>query len=283
MVVKEVDFSAYLNRSCQKVFKFVDSSGSLYDFSDSTSVTLKFYKDILIPLEIMGSIDIVEATVTFTLNSTLHTNETGYWEYTIEDNKSGEYILIGKGNIVVEEFVPFSNTFNAFLSTELPYNLTLENNFINQKLLYWRTILQEAFDISDADLEIESAWPMLVNALLAKLVVFEALELAARGSYVQFLGGSFADSTNTGGGNIKKIETGPANAEFYDMGGSINKLFYAPMGGISFFDTLKSSLCGLSNKLKVKLPMCKGNTIGISPIFNQSPFINYSTLGDTDS
>lgn len=282
-MVREIDFKVFLNKNASKVFKFENDDSSNYDFNDSTSVILKFYKDPDTPLEINGSIDPLTAEVTFVFLSATHTDVLGNFEYVIEDTKSGGSIIpIGKGNIIVENYIPFSNSIDAFLVSELPANLSVTENFTNQRLLYWRLILQKAFNISDEDLETESAWPKLVNILFAKLVVYDALMLAATGSFVQFLGGSFTDTTTMGSGGIKSVETGPTKVEYYDTATSAKNALTAPAGGSSMFDILKSSICGLSNHLKVKLPMCEGKNIPIHPKYYQNPAWDYLKLDEMD-
>ena len=153
-------------------------------------------------------------------------------------------------------------------------------DYRNQRIMYWRRFLQGAFEITDANLNIESAWPTLVNALLAKLVVYDALDLAAKGSFVQFLGGSYTDATTVGGGGLKAVETGPTRVEYYDTASSAKQAFSSSMGNMSMFDAIKQSLCGLAKYLEVKVPMCEASNPIIAPKVYSNPDWEYPTLED---
>lgn len=264
-MVYEIDFNGYISREFKKLIQFFNEDNSLYDFSNSGNVVLKLYKDNENPLTIVGVKNIPNSTVEFTFDPVTHNNELGRWEYVIEDNKTDSSVIkIGHGNYAVSEYTGFSSSVLSFLHTELPTNIQLTANFINQRLMYWRLILQDAFEITDANLSQDSAWPTLVNAMLAKLVVYDALDQASRGAYMQFIG--YQNNQATPQGTIKKVETGPTSVEHFDISTAVKNALYAPQGGKSFFEVITESLCGLANRLKVKLPMCSGNKICISPI-----------------
>ncbi len=279
-MVREIDFKVFLDKNSTKVFKFEDDSGNDYDFTDTNGIELLLYKDPDNPISIPGNVDQPTAQVSFLFLAATHTNELGTFEYRILDNRTSGVIDIGRGNIIIEKYIPFSNTIEAFIESELPSNLTLTQNYINQRLLYWRTLLQSAFNIADSDVEVESAWPILVNNLFAKLIVYDSLIKATRGSFVQFLGGSYIDQTTEGGGGIKSVETGPTKVEYYDTATSAKQAFTATTGNLSMFDTLTQDICGLAKNLKVKLPMCSGHNVTISPKYFQNPDWAYPTLSD---
>ena len=282
-MIREIDFKAYQDKNLSKTFKFLDDDGNDYDFTGTTAVILKLYKDPDTPLEITGDLTAMgNALITFIFSSSTHTDALGAWEYRIEDNKPAGITPIGKGNFIVEEYIPFSEAIEAYIRSELPANLTLTTDFQNQRIIYWRRILQLAFEITDANLNIESEWPTLVNALFAKLVVYDALMLAASGAFIQFLGGDYTDATTIGGGGVKSVETGPARVEYFDTASSAKQAFSSSEGDLSMFEALKEGLCGLANHLGIKLQMCKGNDTIIVPEYHQNPDWDYPTLDDFD-
>lgn len=280
MAVKEIDFQLVEDKAASKVFKFTNEDGSVYDMTSSTAKLLLYLTDT--PTEIVCSIDVNTGKITVPFTST-HTENQGTFEYVLEETKvTLEVVTLVKGNIMVIEYVPFSQSIEAYLNSELPANLTLTMDFRNQRIMFWRQILQSAFNISDANLNVESAWPDLVNALLAKLVVYDALMLASIGSFVQFLGGDYTSTETIGGGGVKRVTTGPTEVEYFDTAQSARQAFSATTGQISQFEALKEGLCGLSSYLGVKLHMCPDSKQIIVPQYHQNPDWDYPTLDDFD-
>ena len=280
MTVKEIDFKLVRAKIESKVFKFTNSDGTVYDMTDSTAVCHLYLTGT--PTDIPCTIDVGTGKVTVPFTAT-HSAGLGVFEYILEEIKiSTEVIPLVQGNIQVIEYVPFSESIEAFLRSELPANILLTEDYRNQRILYWRYILQDAFLIADVDLNIESAWPTLVNALLAKLVVYDALMLSARGSFMAFLGGDYT-TTDTIGGTISKIETGPTNVEYFDTAKGLESMLKPNSSGQTGLETLTDDICGLANHLRVKVSMCKGNKIPISPKYFQNANWAYPTLDDMDN
>lgn len=275
--MRELDFILYKDKAQVKIFGFTNDDDTVYDMTGST-VNLLFYKTST-PEEIAGSITLLTGKISFTFTDT-QTDTLGIYEYLVEETKQDlSKVILSKGNIVVKDYVPFSNSVESFLDTELPTNIKLEENYRNQRLTYWRRFLMDAFSITEANLEVESSWPIMANALLAKLIAYDALTLAAKGSLLQFMGGDFTKLTGQGG-PIKKIETGPSNVEFYSVMDTIDKLLKPSPSGTTVLEMLSGDICGLAAKLKVKLPMCK-DTSWVNPIvpqYYQNPDWAYPTL-----
>jgi len=270
MTIQEIDFQLIENKAANKVFKFTNADGSIYDMTASTAAC-KLYLDPGSPTNIVCTIDVPNGKITIPFTTT-HSATIGTSEYILEENVGGGGTILPlvKGNIMVVPYTPFSQSIEAYLNSELPANLTISMDYRNQRITYWRKILQSAFNISDVNLHIESSWPDLVNALFAKLVVYDALELATRGSFIQFLGGDYTDVTEIGGGGVKSVETGPTKVEYYDTSTSVKNAFSASPGSMSAFDVLRSSVCGLADHLRVKLPMCPSFMVPIKPQYHQN-------------
>lgn len=152
-----------------------------------------------------------------------------------------------------------SNTVSIddIIEFEIPPSITLDQNTKNYLLLKWRLYLQAAFEIEDAYLMDEASYSQLQNILIAKLIIYDLLVLEAKRYLASTMNGGGSSSTGASGGNIKKIETGPSNVEWYSGSDTLSKIFGPDKNGVSPFDSLSGDVCGLGNKLGVKLPMCK--------------------------
>jgi len=268
--ILEIDFALIKDKAEDKVFTFTNADGSVYDMTDSTAVC-KLYKDPDNPISINCTITVLTGKITIPF-TTSHSDTLGTFEYILEETRTGGAVIpLLKGNIIVERYTPFSESITAWLKSELPANLTLTVNFQNQRLFYWRKILQNAFEIIDADLNKESAWPDMVNALFAKLIVYDALELALKGSFAAFLGGDYTTTTTISLGDIKSVETGPTKVEYFGMASSVKEALSKTQGGLSMFELIKQSLCGLARYLGVQLSMCDQLKTVIVPKYYENP------------
>jgi hypothetical protein len=276
--MKEIDFTLYSNKSQTRQFGFKNDDNTLYDLTGST-VNLTIYTtptNIVIP----GNITILTGKVVFNF-STSDTATIGDYEYLIEETKANTSKLpLTRGNLIIKDYVPFSSTIEAFLNSELPANITLKEDFINNKITYWRLLLKDGFYVDELNMNLESSWPKLANILIAKLIVYDAMMLAAKGSFMAFMGGDYTSSEGLGA-PVKAIETGPTKVEFESSSKAIMDIFKAGPDG-SALDTMLSDLCGLANHLKIKIPMCKGRTVPIAPQYYQNPDWAYPRLGELD-
>lgn len=263
-MIKEIDFQLFINKTQEKGFVFRNDDGTYYDLTDAV-VNLNWYRggENEAPVVIQGTVTVSTASVIFRFEST-DVNDLGVTEYVVVSTKVGVEDVLTKGNITVSEYLPFSTSIDAFLQTELPEGVVLSDNFVNQKIMYWRLFLQDAFNISDSLVQVDSAWPVLVNALIAKLIAYEALTIAIRGSLMKTFG-SYTESSSSSSsqGGIKSIETGPTKVEFLPAGDVVTNLAKATSAGSNgLMEDLKTVMCGLASKLQVKLPMCKAPVIG---------------------
>jgi hypothetical protein len=265
--MKEIDFTLYADKTGSRTFGFTNQDNSIYDLTGSI-VDMLLYLDPSSPVTISGTINIITGKVTFTFN-TSNTDNTGIYEYIIEETKlNTSKVLLTRGNIIIKEYVPFSLSVEAFLATELPIDITLNDNFVTQKIIYWRTFLMSAFNIST--IYNDSVWSPMQNALIAKLVAYEVLTLAAKGSLLSVLGGTYNTTTSSSEGGVKRIVTGPAEVEFFPAGDTIQQIFKQDTAGNSVLDSLVKDICGLASFLKVKVPMCKYVNVIIGPKYYQN-------------
>jgi len=281
--ISNINFTVLINTATAKDYQFFNSDGSFYDITESE---FKFLLYKLGPEEIAGNpIEIpgtngLSGVVKFSFTAE-QVDTLGLFEYYIVETKNEveEYII--KGNMSVINSIPFSDTIEAYLSSELPQSIKLTTEYISQRVRYWRRFLQDGLGISNEHLDIDGAWPILANALLAKLVAYDALILAINGSLIGFLGGDYTQSTTSGGG-IKSIQTGPAKVEFHPVSDSLSGLFKRDASGQSAFEQIIISLCGLANKIGIKLPMCQFRKTVYVPQFFTNPDWDYPRLDNTE-
>jgi hypothetical protein len=192
----------------------------------------------------------------------------GKYEYLIEETKQDlSKVPLTKGNLSLAEYIPFSESIEAYLASELPTDITLTEDYRSQRITYWRRFLMNAFYVGEGNLNVDSAWQPMQNAFIAKLVAYDVLILAAKGSIMHIFGTATIHNTSpSSGGDIKKIVTGPAEVEFFSAGDGLEKIMKAGPQG-SALDTLISDICGLANFLKVKVPMCKAVAVPFFPKF----------------
>jgi len=98
----------------------------------------------------------------------------------------------------------------------------------------------------------EFYWPPLINQLIAELV---SLDLIIQAINVM-ISSSSSSGGGTAGGAMKKVITGPTQAEWHDPSGtsdSVNNMVKA--GGA--MDTLIKQVCMLSQRVRIYLPICK--------------------------
>jgi len=282
--MKELDFKLTEDKDKTKIFKFTNEDGTNYDFTDSTAkLHLYLAGSGSVPTDIVGDIDIPNAKISFAFLAATHTKDLGNFEYIIKETKSDTSVIdLIKGNILIAPEVPFSLSVQAFLDSELPVNLALTTTYTTQRIHYWMLFLQDAAKVADINLWDESKWDVMYRALIAKLVVYDALFLSTKGGFIQFMGGDFTKEPENLGAPVRSIETAPIKVEFHTVAKALQEIFQTGSNGYSAWDVLQTNLCGLANKIGVKLPMCK-MPFSINPIvpkYIQNPDWDYPSLDE---
>ena len=80
-------------------------------------------------------------------------------------------------------------TINEYIDLEVPGNLTLDSKWVQGKKKYWELFMEPGFKSIPEELRCENFEDMC-NSLIAKLVVYDAFQMAAMGSFIAFIGGS---------------------------------------------------------------------------------------------
>lgn len=228
------------------------------DPQDLTGYTVKMivYKDPEVELPgVIGGVDNNE--MTFEFDSTVN-NEIGMYEYEIIATPTGlgDTILLGRGNITFSSNTGFTTQIQTIVEKEAK-GIALDQDWINQSIIYWKLYLQDAFDIPDSTIHDDSAWPPLSRFLIGLLVVHDYIAHLMEVTIASSFSSTNADGTIVAGsGAMKKLTTGPSSVEWYDSGESLAKMSAKGANGQSAFDAMGQRICGLAGKLQVYLIMC---------------------------
>lgn len=231
MAIPQANFS-FITNGLTAVFKDLSTENPTiwaWDFGDSTGTSSE--RNPLYTYAQPGDYDV-------TLIATNIDGSSEPFVYTITVNEQNA--------VSIDDIITF----------ELPASITLDQSKKNYILTKWRLYLQSAFAIADEYLYDESHYTQLQNILLGKLVVYDLIIMEAKAYMASTMNGGGASAGGASGGNVKKIETGPTSAEWYSGSSTLSQLFSPNGEGISPFDEIAGDICGLGNKLRIKLPMC---------------------------
>lgn len=200
----------------------------LWDFGDMTNSTEQ------------NPTKIYTSPGTYNINLTVtNTNGSNYISYSLIISQTGAFDIL------------------VVLAQELPSDFIQDTDYVNTRLSYWRLYLQPIVNpkIPDSYLNDQNYWPSLVNMLIVKLVLHDYLIKLAQEAMINLIAIS-GTSTTGGNGNIKIMEEGPAKAEWFDSSKTLQTLFGVNDNGVTFFMEVTSSICDLSKRLRILLPMC---------------------------
>lgn len=137
---------------------------------------------------------------------------------------------------------------DAVLS-RLPQSLLPTIPVIDGYIKKWQLYLAILIDpnIQSADTFDETKWPALVNDLIINLILYDIIT-----DRILSGGAAAAFGTGNGGGGLKKVVTGPAEAEWFGASDAIAAI----MRGGGLYDQLRNRICTLSKRLRIPLEFC---------------------------
>jgi hypothetical protein len=256
VISEKLDFSSLRGLSLTKIFQVSENLNGVVLPYDTTGKTiyLRVYDRATPPVlqYQLNSASLGVGYVSYNF-SNVQTDLNSPLDYLIvEDANPQPEILLKYGAIT---FVPLTNylPFIDMVRNETPGGVVIPDSYISIKSLEWRLYLQKAFEpnIADADISNEVAWPTLINFLLAKLVVYDYLVKSIKSLLART---SATDQAN--GASVKKIETGPSNAEFFDSFNSLADFLRPDKNGNTSLSTLAQDICQLAKRVDIFLPMC---------------------------
>jgi len=179
----------------------------------------------------------------------------GFYEVTltVDDNinpvvVTNRYIGISATGIMLNQSI--FDLIDNYLPTTVTLSVTDKQILIDKWQLYLCILVDP--NIAEVDYNNEFAWPALVNELITELVAYDLIIQGAN----QFILGLSQSGTSGGSGQLKKVVTGPTEAEWFgsgDAGQAWNDIV-KPGGALT---QLINQICMLSHRLRIMLPICK--------------------------
>jgi PKD repeat protein len=142
-------------------------------------------------------------------------------------------------------------TISQLISIKLPGGISINEEAKQAYIATWQLYIQPLVspEVSFNNVFNETAYPPLANALIAYLAAYSiSIDLASQGAISGAAGGANGNSAV-----VKKIVTGPSEAEFQDIS-NIQKAVFARDNGV--ISALSQELCSLAYRLMISLPMC---------------------------
>lgn len=267
-IVTKIDFSSYRGLNASKTWTVKEvSGGNIIPYNMTLKdITLQVLDRSDPPVLLYELTPTVKGngTITFSFNAT-QTNQSSLVDYLMVETPLTTPTTIAYGTI---NFLPIGQSipFSEIILNEIPPGVVIPESFITIKAYEWRLFLQNSItpSIPDADVQNEAAWPFLVNLLIAKLIIHDFLTKALKSN--------LTGTDGTGGsGNLKKLETGPANAEWYDTFSSMGDMLTVDKNGNSILTALAWDICELASRLSIYLKLCgPASNIPIIPVRAES-------------
>lgn len=148
----------------------------------------------------------------------------------------------------------------ATITARIPIELLPDSSIVSDYIIKWKLFLAPLVDpeIPEISALSDSSWNILQSELIISLVVFEVLDTAIK----LFMLTSMASSSSSGSsetgtmGIVKKVVTGPAEAEFFSPKETMADV--VKPGGL--YSTSKESVCMLASRLRIPLYICPDNS-----------------------
>ena len=163
---------------------------------------------------------------------------------------------------------------DQYIPKELTKSVTfnIKRQFIEKWQLYIQPLVNHNIPLEEYNNELY--YEALENQLIMELAAYDFLSwtlaksLESSSVPIQPTSSEVDDSTNSNG-RIKKISTGPTEVEYFDDSDSNANVIKA-INSSGILDMLKLSLCGLSDRLDIYLPMCRiRSTVQVPKVVNR--------------
>ena len=211
---------------------------------------------------------------TSTSKSPIHTyNEQGFFLVELVATYQTEDPITISSTLVITNTATTSlnGSIYTLVDQKLPGDITMSFNekqsFIEKWQLYLQPMLEHTVPIAHYNDELY--YEALENQLILDLVTYDYLVFYINGILINIDQGNNSEETS----KVKRITTGPSEVEYFnDSDISIEKIKsitrYAQKGGV--LDILKDSICSLSFRLNIQLPICKSKNHPVIPLIFES-------------
>mgnify|MGYP001370504713 CR=1 FL=1 len=147
---------------------------------------------------------------------------------------------------------------SEMVAGRIPAGITIDinqkDNYIKIEQLFLQPLLNPP--ISDTDIFIESKWPYLANVLVAELVSYRLITDQVN-NLILALSSSSSSTTSNAQRELKKIVTGPSEAEWYNSAETTTNFLTETFKSGSIFDkTSLGIICALASRLGIQHPFC---------------------------
>lgn len=154
------------------------------------------------------------------------------------------------------------------ITSRLPSSLVPIEAVLEGYILKWQTFLAPLVDpeIPSTALSLDASWPLLEAELVVSLVIYEILDNAIKAYLLSAVGTGSSEGGTLG--IVKKVVTGPAEAEFFSPKETMAEV--VKPGGL--YSTTKDAVCMLASRLKVPLYICPDNSnLVMAPTVSRRP------------
>lgn len=162
-------------------------------------------------------------------------------------------------DILISLIPTLNQTVEQMVEDALPDGFSIPAIELTQAVRRWQLYLQPKvyipFEVAVADTFNQAKYPGLANVLISKLIVYEQLMAEAKKTMTSTMS-SESGSNSTGG--LKKIESGPSVAEWYDTSNTWKTVF-AGKSDVGFFGAMTSEICIFAGRQNISIPeICNG-------------------------
>ena len=174
----------------------------------------------------------------------------------ISTNASGSNTKTLTINVSSSIILPLS--IKEMVKRRIPGSMTVDPLLINTYVAEYQIYLAPLLDpvIPDANLYNESAWPALGNALVAELVSYH-ITIDTVNNLVLALSNTSSNTSTASSGSLKKLVTGPSEAEWWDSTQTTTDFLSSTFkSGSGFEQSSLNVICSLAKRLNISLPEC---------------------------
>ena len=153
-----------------------------------------------------------------------------------------------------------------YIQLTLPSTLVPSPDLVELLIRKWQTTLHVAFNVQTVLCHIEASYTENQNILISDLVAYDLLTL-----FFNKVLGAISDNTVTGAttvsGGVKRVQTGPAEVEYFDIPNKANAEALALLlKDGSLISEIKGRICSEADQLRVKVHICEDFKVVKIPI-----------------
>lgn len=154
----------------------------------------------------------------------------------------------------------YTYTIDQLLEDQLPAGFVLGTDYVTHRKMYWQNILYIQAGVAADDRFTDESWDPDWSMLIGYLIIWDVFQKAITGKIFQ-ASSMGLNGTVTSKGPVKKIVTGPIEAEYTDTTAAFASLLRGFESSEGPFFEIFTNACALAQRIGIKIPMCKPNFI----------------------